>query len=267
MDQPPPAARAHYVREPAPWVGGCSDIGLRHHTNQDALAIAVRTQPTPAAVIAVADGVSTARGSERASMVAADTVVAALLDQRTVDAEVEDAFAGAFAAANQAVLADGESPSACTLIAASVDDGSITVGSVGDSRAYWLGDDGAAHQLSTDDSMAQARILLGMSRDEAERSIQAHALTKWLGRQSTDATPSLVRYRPVGAGWLLLCSDGLWNYASEPEALASLVAELAPGATGPGTLAEALTAWANAQGGKDNVTVVLARIVEVGGSD
>ncbi len=266
MDQPP-TARAHYVREPAPWVGGCSDIGRRHHTNQDALAIAVRTGPNPAAVIAVADGVSTAQGSERASMVAADTVVAALLDQRTAGAGVEDAFAGAFAAANEAVLAAHDAPSACTLIAAAVDDGSITVGSVGDSRAYWVGDDGAAHQLSTDDSMAQARMLLGMSRDEAERSIQAHALTKWLGRQSTDATPSLVRYRPDGPGWLLLCSDGLWNYASEPEALASLVAELAPRSTGPGDLAEALTVWANGQGGRDNVTVILARIVEVCGSD
>ncbi len=258
--QPPPAARAHYVREPAPWVGGCSDIGRRHHTNQDALAIAVRTGPTPAALLAVADGVSTARGSERASMVATDAVVAALLEHRPHGAGTDDALVGAFAAAHRAVLADDDEPSACTLIVASVDDGVIAVASVGDSRAYWLGDDGAARQLSTDDSMAQARILLGMSRDEAERSIQAHALTKWLGRQSTDATPSLLRYRPEGPGWLVLCSDGLWNYASPPEAMGSLIAELAPLAAGPGALAEALARWANEQGGKDNITVIVARM-------
>ena len=257
--EPHPSSRAHYVREPAPWVGGCSDIGLRHQSNQDAMAMAVRSDPSPAAVVAVADGVSTARGSELASLVAADTAVEALIRRHASGGIDAAAFVEAFAEANRAVVAAHDDPSACTLIAATVEDGLITVANVGDSRAYWLGDDAVASQLSTDDSLAQARILLGMTREEAEQSIQAHAITKWLGRQASDVTPSLVTLRPTSGGWLLLCSDGLWNYASSPEAMAELVAGQ-PGTARAGVLAEELALWANSQGGKDNVTVILVRL-------
>lgn len=247
------------MREPAPWVGGCSDAGLRHPTNQDAMSIAVRSDPSPAAVLAVADGVSTARGSELASVLAADTAVEVLVRRRASGSIEASAFVEAFAEANRAVVAAHEEPSACTLIAATVEDGLITVANVGDSRAYWLGDDAVSTQLSTDDSLAEARIQFGMTREEAERSIQAHAITKWLGRQATDVTPSLVTLRPTCGGWLLLCTDGLWNYASSPEAMARLVAAKSA-VKGVGALAEQLALWANDQGGRDNVTVILVRL-------
>ena len=57
----------------------------------------------------------------------------------------------------------------------------------------------------------------------------------------------------------MVCSDGLWNYASEATRLQTLVAELSTDGDGPLHLAQALVAWANAQGGKDNVSVALAR--------
>ena len=60
------------------------------------------------------------------------------------------------------------------------------------------------------------------------------------------------------SGWVLACSDGLWNYASEPEALAAQVAAAAT--SDPLTLALALTAFANAQGGRDNITAAVARV-------
>jgi len=60
-------------------------------------------------------------------------------------------------------------------------------------------------------------------------------------------------------GWLLVCSDGLWNYCSAPAALQALLAELATPDRAPLPLATALVDWANAQGGRDNITVALAR--------
>ena len=65
----------------------------------------------------------------------------------------------------------------------------------------------------------------------------------------------------TGPGWLLVCSDGLWNYASEPAHLQDLISRLT-GAVGAGplTLAEALVRWSNEQGGKDNISVALARL-------
>ena len=75
-------------------------------------------------------------------------------------------------------------------------------------------------------------------------------------------TPSVSTFVPRGNGWLLLCSDGLWNYASAPDEMARLFGSLIPGVSSPTGLAEALVAWANAQGGRDNITAVLARFEE-----
>lgn len=252
--------RAHYLRAPAPWVAGCSDIGQRHRTNQDALCIAARNEPPKEAVLALADGVSTAFGSEMASLVAAEAVVQHLVAGCEAGTPLEVSFVRAFDAANGEVLAAADEPSACTLIAAVVQPGTIAIGNVGDTRAYWLGDDGSCEQLSTDDSMAQARIMLGMSRSEAERSSQAHAITKWLGREATDVRPSMITIQPPGDGWLLLCSDGLWNYASSPEQMARVFHQSAGLHPDPAPLVEALVAWANEQGGHDNITAVVARI-------
>ncbi len=75
------------------------------------------------------------------------------------------------------------------------------------------------------------------------------------------------RFRPAyriltveSPGWVVVCSDGLWNYASEAAAIRSLIGELTPPGADPLTLAVALVDWANRQGGKDNISVALARM-------
>lgn len=254
--------RAHYTRTPAPWLAGCSDVGRRHKSNQDAFCIAVRDDPTRAALIAVADGVSSASGSEIASLVAAETVVSSLLEKLSSGVPENVAFVQSFVEANRAVLAarTQEEPSASTLITAQIAGGTISIASVGDSRAYWVGDDGSCLLLSTDDSMAQARIMLGMARDEAEQGRHAHAITKWVGRNATNVTPSVTLHQPTGNGWLLLCTDGLWNYASSPEDMYAVVADQLSATASPVSIAEGLVAWANAQGGRDNITATVARV-------
>ena len=252
--------RSHYLRFPAPWLAGCSDTGLRHRTNQDALCLAVRGGEPNAAMLALADGVTTAHGSEVASAVATETAIEFMTQGHDRGYAANVVFMKAFAEANQAVLDASDDPSACTLIAAMVAGDTIAVGNVGDSRAYWVGADGSCQLLSTDDSMAQTRIMLGMPREQAEQSSQAHAITKWLGRQSMNASPSVTTLQPVGPGWLLLCSDGLWNYASSPDEMSALFARAAATSTPNDALAEALVAWAIERGGRDNITVIVARI-------
>jgi serine/threonine protein phosphatase PrpC len=136
-------------------------------------------------------------------------------------------------------------------------------GNVGDSRVYWLpepGSGGDPTELSVDDSVAQARIEMGTPREEAESGPQAHAITKWLGRDSPDFTPRTGSISVQPPGWVLVCSDGLWNYASEATALQSLVVELSAPSSDPLTLAVALVDWAKGRGGKDNISVALARL-------
>ncbi|MEL4506054.1 PP2C family protein-serine/threonine phosphatase [Luteococcus sp. H138] len=269
-EQPAGPERDHYTLQPLPWLAGCSDRGQRHETNQDALALAGReTAHGPLAVLVISDGVSTSLGSELSAALAAEvasaSLVAMLREEPHATAEqVQAGLTAAFHQANGAVLASegpGPEPGSCTLIGAVLNDGRITVGNVGDCRGYWIGDDGQAQILSVDDSLAQARIELGMSREEAERSFQAHAITRWLGPESADVTPRQATIDSPGAGWLMICSDGLWNYCSAEDEMRDLVLRTAADCQQQvAATVEALVGWANQQGGRDNITVALTRV-------
>jgi serine/threonine protein phosphatase PrpC len=156
-------------------------------------------------------------------------------------------------------------PASCTFVAAVLEQDLLVVGSVGDSRAYWLPDVGAAEILTLDDSFAQVQMAAGVPRAEAESGPQSHAIMRWLGADAPDHKPTTATMTLAAPGWLLLCSDGLWNYCSEAQDLADLVALVAsagsasPAAAEPLTLATALVDWAKAQGGQDNISVALAR--------
>jgi serine/threonine protein phosphatase PrpC len=138
--------------------------------------------------------------------------------------------------------------------------GRLAVGWVGDSRAYWLPDGAGAEQLTVDDSWAAEAIALGVPREEAENGPNAHAITRWLGADAPDPRPHVASRVVAGPGWLMLCSDGLWNYRSEAADLGRLVADTGAADPSPRALAEALVRWAVEQGGADNISVALARL-------
>ena len=179
---------------------------------------------------------------------------------------MSNAVGKAAASANAAVIDNtavgSENAASCTFAAAVVEGDLVVFGNVGDSRVYWIPDHGAGEpkELSVDDSVAQARIAMGIPRDEAENGPQAHAITKWLGRDSPDFSPRTGSVTLGSPGWVLVCSDGLWNYASEAAEISSLVANLTPPNSDPFAVAVALVDWANGRGGKDNISVALARI-------
>jgi serine/threonine protein phosphatase PrpC len=272
-----PIPRDHYVEHPASWVAAVCDRGVKHHRNEDATAVAADSEPGSRAVLVVCDGVSTAPDSDVAALAAARRARDVLATLQPVGlpnpasraGAIGDAIENAVAQANEAVLAttpdDGPNAAACTFAAAVVEGDLVVFGNVGDSRVYWLPDPGGSgagadpEELSLDDSVAQARIAMGVDRVSAENGPQAHAITKWLGRDSPDIVPrtgSVILGHP---GWVLVCSDGLWNYCSEADALGDLVGSLSTGTTSPLELGEALVRWANDQGGRDNVSVALAR--------
>jgi serine/threonine protein phosphatase PrpC len=154
--------------------------------------------------------------------------------------------------------AAGNAPAA-TFVSAVLTADTATLCWLGDSRAYWLGDgDGAtARRLTRDDSLAEEMVAAGLL-DEAEALAvpQAHVVTRWVGADLAGEAAHVVRFEPPGTGVLLLCSDGLWNYA--PGA-ADLAARALPRAlTDPLAAAADLVAFALGAGGHDNVTAVLA---------
>jgi serine/threonine protein phosphatase PrpC len=265
-----PSERDHFQEQPAPWVAGVCDKAIGKNRNEDAMALLAGAEPGSRAVLIVMDGVSNSIDSDVASLAGARAarevlrmpLPAGMGTPESWDAAVRRVFTDAAAAANTAIVAvtdpDSTNPASATFTAAVLEGRRVTWANIGDSRSYWLPDDGTPVQLTVDDSVAQAQIASGVAREVAETGPQAHAITKWLGRDSEDQKPTVGALEVDRSGWLLTCSDGLWNYASEPEALAAQVRAAAT--SDPLALALALVAFANGAGGHDNITAALARV-------
>jgi serine/threonine protein phosphatase PrpC len=238
-----------------------SDPGLVHRINQDAGAV-----DTPALTYGVVcDGVSSAPRSDIAARAAVAAVAETLHDTLTgADADtIRAALTAAVAAAATAVTATAstdplEQSPACTLVAAVLDpQGTVHTANVGDSRAYWVPDEGDATQLTVDDSWATEAIKQGIPPVEAWADSRSHALTAWLGADAGPVHPSLASLPLAGPGIVVVCSDGLWNYLTETDAFGARVR--AAGVTDLTAAAGNLVDFARAEGGHDNITVALLR--------
>jgi PPM family protein phosphatase len=242
----------------SPTFAGISDRGLKHHRNEDHLAIQT---VGPAQILVVCDGVSSSHQPELASQAASASACASLAAALTAaqPLNLQQAFSAAQAAVCQAArdLAITQEPPSTTLVAAIVENRQATIGWLGDSRAYWLAATGS-QQLSTDDSWINDMVAAGrMTQAAAEKSPNAHAITRWLGADAdADAEPTVVQFTIPGAGYFILCTDGLWNYAPDAQQIANLV-NLDGDAI---TVAQRLTEFAIAQGGHDNITVAALKI-------
>ena len=242
---------------------GVTDRGLRHDRNEDAMELAVaQTGGGPVIVAVVCDGVSTSTRPDEASLAAAHAAEQVLTSAAESGADLVEASTRAVQSAGKAVaqLAEpGASVPSATFISAVLTSQAATLCWLGDSRAYWLAaaQDSAAEQLTTDDSLAQEMVNAGLlHQSEALTSPHAHVVTRWVGADPAEAPPHVATFEPPGAGVLLLCSDGLWNYQPDAAELASLA--LPRALTDPLGAAKELVQFAIEAGGRDNITVVLA---------
>ena len=236
-----------------------SDQGRVHRRNEDAFHLELVQD---AVIAVVCDGISSSTASNAASRAAADgagaVLAAAVRDGTDVvraTTDAADAAHGAVGRVPATSRADLGVPS-CTLISAVCTEDEITVGWIGDSRAYWIAA-GDARQLTVDDSWAHEQVSLGLlGHDEAARDPRAHAITRWVGSDAPGGPPQIVVERPREPGRLILCSDGLWNYAPSADLVARLL-EALPAESSPVAVARALTDTALARGGHDNITVAV----------
>jgi serine/threonine protein phosphatase PrpC len=243
-------------------LAGVTDRGRRHGRNEDAMALAVTQTPRGSAALAVVcDGVSTSHRPDDASLAAAETALRVLTAEMRTGTAAADALTSATAAAQKAVsgmAAGSEDAPATTIVCACVAADSVAVCWVGDSRAYWLpADHSGARLLTRDDSLGEALVAAGaLTETEAVESPEGHVLTRWLGADAEQAEPHTVSFEPSGPGVLLLCSDGLWNYAPSAAGLAALMPSAAR--ENLAHAAATLVEFALDRGGEDNITAVLA---------
>ncbi|MGW5862094.1 protein phosphatase 2C domain-containing protein [Streptomyces sp. NPDC055239] len=266
-----PRERDHMEQE-LDAVAAVSDRGLRHHRNEDAFAISSAALPdgSPAVVAIVCDGVSSATRPDEASLAASRAANESLLDALPRGTHPQQAMHDAILSAADAVNALAAEPTqarehsphqnapACTLVGSIIAGGLLVVGWVGDSRAYWVPDDrsGPTVRLTEDDSWAAQMVAAGlMNEAEAYADERAHAITGWLGADAYELEPHTASFKPDRAGVVVVCTDGLWNYAEAVEEMARAVP--VDSAVRPLHSAQVLVGHALDGGGHDNVTVAI----------
>ncbi|MFD9421634.1 MULTISPECIES: PP2C family serine/threonine-protein phosphatase [unclassified Streptomyces] len=268
-----PRERDHMEQELGS-VAAVSDRGLRHHRNEDSFAVSSTALPdgSPAVVAIVCDGVSSASRPDEASAAAASCANEALLESLPRGTHPQQAMHDAIIAASEAVNALAQEPGqamehdphrhqnapACTLVGAIMAGGLLVIGWVGDSRVYWVPDDRTVPpaRLTEDDSWAAQMVAAGlMNEAEAYADERAHAITGWLGADSYELEPHTASFKPDRPGLVVVCTDGLWNYA---ESAVEMAAAVPPDAyERPLHGAQVLVGHALDGGGHDNVTVAL----------
>jgi protein phosphatase len=248
-------------------MASCSDTGqVRSHNEDSVLANA------PLGLAVLADGMGGYNAGEVASGMATAVLGSELehaYASRAPETVAEDGqpyarevLSGVIARTNTAIYQAAQSQPqyagmGTTLVAVQFYDDRLTVAHIGDSRLYRLRGEELT-QLTRDHSLLQEQIDGGIiTREQARFSQNKNLVTRALGVEPAVAT-ELNDYDVLPGDIYLLCSDGL-NDMVEDEEIALTLAALAANLP---LCATQLVQMANDNGGRDNVSVILAKIKE-----
>src|SRR5512133_2114245 len=234
---------------------GKSDVGRQRSSNEDSLLV----QPP---FFVVADGMGGARAGEVASQIATDAFGEESTDEMPPERRLEQIARGANKRIYELAAADeSRRGMGTTLTAAMVVGDEVSIGHVGDSRAYRLRD-GKLEQLTKDHSLVAELERTGqISPEAAEHHPQRSIITRALGPEPDVDVDTYTLTGKAGDVYFL-CSDGLTGMISDDEASSILRS-----AESLDEAAEGLIRAANQSGGKDNITVVLFRLGEKEAAD
>jgi PPM family protein phosphatase len=232
-----------------------SDVGLGRYTNNQDSGYAGPH------LLAVCDGMGGHAGGDVASSVALGRLVD--LDGESFGGEALRRLAEALREANAEIArrADedpqlgGMGTTATVLMRY---DRKLALAHIGDSRGY-LFRDGQLTRITRDHTFVQSLVDEGrISADEAEHHPQRNIVTRVLSGHPDDEPDVSAREARVGDRYLL-CSDGLTGVVSD-----ATIAETLAAGNDPAATADALISMALRGGAPDNVTVVVAEVLEAG---
>lgn len=154
-------------------------------------------------------------------------------------------------------------PMGTTAVVALIRGDDVHLAALGDSRAYLVGAAGAA--LLTGDQNLRGEWFKGWQKGNTPELInEGYALVSYCGHfndsgEQEPVPPAVRRTRLLPGEVLVLCSDGVPDYAAASPAECAILMEEAAQVPDVGAAARMLVQRANAGGGGDNITVVIAR--------
>jgi protein phosphatase len=249
--------------------GSGQSNGMQRDHNEDTL-VAISTLVSdgdielPFGIYIVADGMGGHIHGEAASKAAARVVAKYLISRvynklidplpEPMEKSLQETMEGAILEAQKAVqrFAPG---GGTTLTCAMILGEQVTLGHVGDSRAYYIYPDGRNQRLSQDHSLVQRMVDMDeITEEEALAHPSRNVLLRALG-QSDPIRPDIQTHQIPQGGSILLCSDGLWGVVSENE-----INRVVNTIQDPSLACSKLVEMANKAGGPDNISVIIVRI-------
>lgn len=234
--------------------GSASDPGRVRASNQDSVLITD-------ALFCVADGMGGHVGGEVASKAAVDT-----LRTEALATHDDQSLVVGIKRANQEVIhrsqLDPELGGMGTTVVAAllvrdVLGDHMVIANVGDSRAYHY-QGGGLRQVTNDHSVSAELLRAGeITAEEAAHHGQRHVITRVLGMN--DFEVDLFDLELFDGDRIVLCSDGLSNEVSDEE-IALVLSQI----ESPDDAAKDLVRRANANGGQDNISVVVIDVGQTG---
>jgi len=245
-------------------------VGKQREHNEDSVmtmtsTIAGSTDNIPFGLYIVADGMGGHQFGEVASNAAVRIVGGTILKKfhsflyniptQPLQESLQEVMEAAIMEAHQYIQREAPG-SGTTVTAALVLGQQVTIGHVGDSRAYATYPDGRIEALTRDHSLVKRLEELGhLSKDEAETFPHRNVLIRALGQgESLEADIFTIPFPQPG--YLMMCSDGLWGVINEKD-----IVRLVNDAPTLHRACQSLVEAANAAGGPDNITVILAQLV------
>ena len=231
-----------------------TDIGKRRSSNQDFVYASEQPVGNLTNLMIVADGMGGHNAGDLASRYTVESMVAYI--ERSEEKRPIPLLSMAIHYANDLVMEKAKTDKALegmgtTVVAATIQDGYLYVANVGDSRLYLI--DQEIEQITRDHSLVEEMIRIGeLQRQDARSHPDRNVITRAIGVNSPVKIDFFDMKLEEGDR-ILLCSDGLTNMVDDDEIL-PIVKKCAS----PQEAAQRLVTEANKNGGKDNVSVVLA---------
>jgi len=256
------------VEPPQIIVGSGQSVGKQRELNEDSLfaltaTLAGNSGALPFGLFIVCDGMGGHQFGEVASNSAIRTIAGHIMRKFDpyfysfpsvpVDESFQEVMQGAITEAQKTVLRDAPG-SGTTVTAVLIVGTQITIGHVGDSRAYLMYQDGRFEPATRDHSLVRRLEELGqITAAEAAVHPQRNVLYRAIGQGESLEADVLSMPFPQG-GSMLLCSDGLWGLVPEEE-----LRQIIVNAPSPERACQSMVAAANAAGGPDNISAILVR--------
>jgi protein phosphatase len=251
--------------------GTCQSVGRQREHNEDtlfAMSSVMRegNSEFPFGLFIVADGMGGHQHGEVASGAAIRAVSSFLLQRlvvpimtgtaASIDTSLQELMEQAFEEAQDAVVRTAPG-GGTTLTAALVVGDQVTIGHVGDSRAYFALTDGELEPITKDHSLVKRLLELGqITEKEASVHPQRNVLYRAVG-QTEPYRPDIETLTFPAPGSLMICSDGLWGVVGKTnlqKALRKSGSQI--------EICQRMVDMANQAGGPDNITVILVQNFE-----